>query len=176
MSKDPGKVWCIWRVYLWVINAEKISGLYQFVTELRLKKWKNSNLKWWNFENLKFWFFSPHFLCVWAGPKLLTHNIGPYVGSLSSKKKFLFFLIFFEKIENFDNLPILRDRKYEDFLMSQDQNRAVFWKADKICFPARYGLICFWARLDPKNWLQSFFLVFFQIFSLKKTSEPILRV
>ena len=73
------------------------------------------------------------------------------------QKKNIFFGIFFEKIENFDNLPILQDRKYEDFLMSQDQNRAVFWKADKICFPARYGLIRFWARLDPQNRLRSFF-------------------
>ena len=96
-SKDPGKVWCIWRVYLGVINAENISGLYQFVTELRPKKWKNSNLKWWNFENLKFWFFSSHFMCIWAGPKLLTHNIGPYVGSLSSKTKLIFFRNFSRK-------------------------------------------------------------------------------
>ena len=104
MSKDPGKVWCIWRVYLGVINAKKISGLYLFVTELRLKKWKNSNLEWWNFENLKFWFFSCHFFCVWAGPKLLTHNIGPYVGSLSSKKKF-FFLDIFREIWKFRQSP-----------------------------------------------------------------------
>ena len=96
-SKDPGKVWCIWRVYLGVINAENISGLYQFVTELRPKKWKNSNLKWWNFENLKFGFFSSHFMCIWAGPKLLTHNIGPYVGSLSSKTKLIFFRNFSRK-------------------------------------------------------------------------------
>ena len=139
MSKDPGKVWCIWRVYLGVINAENISGLYQFVTELRLKKWKNSNLKWWNFENLKFWFFSPHFLCVWAGPKLLTHNIGPYVGSLSSKKNFFFFGYFSRKLKISTISRFYKIANMRTFLCPRIKTEQCFGKLTKFAFQQGMG-------------------------------------
>ena len=157
MSKDPGKVWCIWRVYLGVINAKKKFGIISVrygATAEKVKKFQSGMVKFWKSEILVFQL--PFFLCM-SWTKTTNTQYWAICGVSVKPKKKYFFLIFFEKIENFDNFPILRDRKYEDLLASQDQNRAVFWKADKICFPARYGLICFWARLDPQNRLRSFF-------------------
>ena len=140
MSKDPGKVWCIWRVYLGVINAKKISGLYLFVTELRLKKWKNSNLEWWNFENLKFWFFSCHFFCVWAGPKLLTHNIEPYVGSLSSQKKIYFFWYFLRKLKISTISRFYEIANMRTFSIPRIKTEQCFGKLTKFAFQQGMGL------------------------------------